>query len=80
MMLACMQSQVRAITKGHSRKNVVQPSSSQHQDSVPESDTASFMSSNSGGVTMMEGGKPWKKHHNRHKKEKTRKTHKVLTT
>ena len=38
--------------------------------SVPESDTASF-------ISEAGGGKPWKKHHNRNKKEKIKRTHKA---
>lgn len=37
---------------------------------VPESDTASFTSEAG-------GGKPWKKHHNRNKKEKIKRTQKA---
>lgn len=38
---------------------------------VPESDSASFATSEVGG------GKPWKKHNNRNKKEKIKRSHKT---
>ena len=74
---------MRAIVKGvHGNKDFVGRAgglSERHSNShtsgigsnIPESDTASFTSSTVSDAV----GKPWKKHHNRNKKEKTRRTH-----
>lgn len=80
-----MQEKVRAIIKGgRGAKDLIgRPggfnehylSSSSHSaaetgSNVPESDSASF-------TGEAGGGKPWKKHHNRNKKEKIKRTHKA---
>ena len=74
---------MRAISKGvHGTKDFVRRTSglSEHNllsqtsmsgSNLPESDTASVAIS----TTVEPVGKPWKKHHNRNKKEKIKRTH-----
>ena len=73
-----LQESVRAVIKGSSgcmrrtdRPNGKYSNShsiSESGSNIPESDTTSFASEAG-------GGKPWKKHNNRNKKEKIRRTH-----
>ena len=66
-----LQEMVRAIKKGvHGPRGSV-PLHKPNSELQLESDAASVMSE---GV---KGGKPWKRHHNQHKKEKTRRTMKL---
>lgn len=75
------QEHVRAISKGiYGRREFVRRagftahhSTEEEEGELPESETASFASSQA-------GGKPWKKHHNQRKKEKTKRLVKIQDT
>ena len=78
-----MQESVRAVIKGSSGfvRRTGEPANGNYSNShsmsadsgsnVPESDSASFAGSSASDAV----GKPWKKHNNRNKKEKIRRTH-----
>ena len=69
-----LQERVRAIKKGvHGPKGSVplHKPDSEAAGVQLESDTASVMSEE------VRGGKPWRKHHNQHKREKSRRTVKL---
>lgn len=66
-----LQERVRAIKKGVHGPRGLAPLCKPDSEGQLESDTASVMSE---GVR---GSKPWRKHHNQHKREKTRRTAKL---
>lgn len=72
------QERVRAVSKGvHGARGFVRKAgysahhttSTSAEEPLPGSETASYVSDAS---SLPPGGKPWKKHHNRNKREKTR--------
>lgn len=66
-----LQERVRAIKKGVHGPAPLHKPDSETAGVQLESDTASVMSKD------VRGSKPWRKHHNQHKREKTRRTAKL---